>query len=66
MRPTYYVPVAAGMLVACLTSFPSGHASAAFSAATVLADGRPKLKWFWHAVAAGARYSFVRESAVNW
>jgi undecaprenyl-diphosphatase len=33
------------------TSFPSGHASAGFMAATLLADGRPRRSW-WYGLAA--------------
>ena len=40
-------------------SFPSGHASAAFALATVLADRQPKMKWFWYVLAAGVGWSRV-------
>ena len=40
-------------------SFPSGHTSAAFAMATVLADEQPKLKWFWYLLAAGVGWSRV-------
>jgi membrane-associated phospholipid phosphatase len=34
------------------TSFPSGHASAAFCAATLLSDGDPSLRPLWYGLAA--------------
>jgi membrane-associated phospholipid phosphatase len=41
------------------SSFPSGHASAAFAMATVLADEQPKMKWFWYLLAGGVSWSRV-------
>jgi membrane-associated phospholipid phosphatase len=48
------------------TSFPSGHASAAFAMATVIAKYQPKLKWPAYAAAATIGWSRVDVNAHYW
>jgi membrane-associated phospholipid phosphatase len=40
-------------------SFPSGHTSAAFALATVMAKGQPRLAWLWYLRAATIGWSRV-------
>lgn len=44
-------------------SFPSGHTSAAFAVATVLANRHPKQKWLYYGLATAVGYARVRKSA---
>lgn len=48
------------------TSFPSGHASAAFAMATMLAHYRPEYKWPAYAVASTIGWSRVEVHAHRW
>jgi membrane-associated phospholipid phosphatase len=49
-----------------LTSFPSGHTSAAFAMATVIAAHNPKLEWPAYTVAATIGWSRVEVKAHRW
>lgn len=44
-------------------SFPSGHTSIAFAAATVMAHRYPKHRWAYYALAAGVGLARIRKSA---
>ncbi len=44
-------------------SFPSGHTSAAFAVATVLAKRHPKQKWLYYGLAAAVGIARIRKSA---
>jgi hypothetical protein len=44
-------------------SFPSGHTSAAFAVATVLADRNPKQKWLYYGLATAVGLARIRKSA---
>ena len=44
-------------------SFPSGHTSAAFAVATVLAERHPKQKWLYYSLATAVGFARVRKSA---
>lgn len=44
-------------------SFPSGHTSAAFAVATVLAKRHPKQKWLYYGLAAAVGMARIRKSA---
>lgn len=48
------------------TSFPSGHASAAFAMATVLAEDHPKSKWLAYGAASVISWSRVEVHAHRW
>ena len=43
-------------------SFPSGHTSAAFAVARVMAKRHPKEKWLYYGLAAAVGYARIRES----
>jgi len=49
-----------------LTSFPSGHTSAAFAMATVVADYKPKYAWLAYGTAAAIGWSRVEVGAHHW
>lgn len=49
-----------------LTSFPSGHTSAAFAMATCIADYKPKYKWLAYGTAAIIGWSRVRVHDHEW
>jgi hypothetical protein len=49
-----------------LTSFPSGHTSAAFAMATVIADYNPKCKWLAYGTATAIGVSRVEVGAHRW
>ena len=44
-------------------SFPSGHTSAVFAVATVLANRHPKQKWLYYGMATAVGFARVRKSA---
>ena len=48
------------------TSFPSGHTSAAFAMATVLADYKPKYKWPAYTLASAIGFSRVEAGSHYW
>ena len=48
------------------TSFPSGHTSAAFAMATVIADYKPAYKWPAYAVASAIGFSRVEAGSHYW
>lgn len=49
-----------------LTSFPSGHTSAAFAMATVIADYKPRYKWLAYGTATAIGVSRVSVGAHYW
>lgn len=49
-----------------LTSFPSGHTSAAFAMATIVADYKPKYKWLAYGTATAIGISRVTVGAHHW
>jgi membrane-associated phospholipid phosphatase len=48
------------------TSFPSGHSSAAFAMATVLAEAHPRTKWLDYGIASTIAWSRVEVGAHRW
>jgi undecaprenyl-diphosphatase len=51
-RPAWEQPRPRGLRRPRSSSFPSGHATSGFMAATLLSTGRPRSRPFWYAVAA--------------
>jgi membrane-associated phospholipid phosphatase len=49
-----------------LTSFPSGHTSAAFAMATVVSDYKPGYKWLAYGAASAVGWSRVEVGAHRW
>jgi undecaprenyl-diphosphatase len=52
-------PLPYGMRVPITSSFPSGHATAAFTAAVFLSDGDPQLAPVWFGLAGAVAFSRV-------
>jgi undecaprenyl-diphosphatase len=58
-RPESDAPLPYGMRVPITSSFPSGHATAAFTAAVFLSDDDPKLAPLWFGLAGAVAFSRV-------
>jgi undecaprenyl-diphosphatase len=58
-RPESDAPLPFGMRVPITSSFPSGHATAAFTAAVFLADDDPALAPLWFGLAGAVAFSRV-------
>jgi undecaprenyl-diphosphatase len=58
-RPESDAPLPYGMRVPMTSSFPSGHATAAFTAAVFLSDDDPALAPLWFGLAAAVAFSRV-------